>query len=98
MGSVTAVCQFYFSPSSSISFFRLRNMQGQRQSELTAEVELLPTTDNSKTKQTARVPISMNFEVSWSGHLEEWCEVFISSYPSLHRRFHLLVQVLKFAI
>ena len=38
-------------------------MQGQRQSELTAEVELLPTTDASKTKQTARVPISMNFEV-----------------------------------
>lgn len=69
-------------------------MQGQRQSELTAEVELLPTTDNSKTKQTARVPISMNFEVSWSDHLEEW---FISSYPSLHCRFHLLVQVLKFA-
>lgn len=43
---------------------RLRNMQGQRQSELTAEVELLPTTDTSKTKQTARVPISMNFEVT----------------------------------
>lgn len=38
-------------------------MQGQRQSELTAEVELLPTTDTSKAKQTARVPISMNFEV-----------------------------------
>jgi AP-2 complex subunit mu-1 len=44
--------------------WRLRNMQGQRQSELTAEVELLPTTDTSKTKQTARVPISMNFEVT----------------------------------
>lgn len=47
-----------------LSLYRLRNMQGQRQSELTAEVELLPTTDASKTKQTARVPISMNFEVS----------------------------------
>ena len=50
--------------SLSLSLCRLRNMQGQRQSELTADVELLPTTDTSKTKQTARVPISMNFEVT----------------------------------
>ncbi len=49
------------------SSFRLRHMQGLKESQLTADVELLPTTEAavSKTsKQAARPPISMSFEVS----------------------------------
>lgn len=38
-------------------------MQGMRETQLTAEVELLPTSEAAKQKQAARPPISMNFEV-----------------------------------
>ena len=41
---------------------RMRSMQGMRETQLTAEVELLPT-ESSKAKQAPRPPISMNFEV-----------------------------------
>lgn len=39
-------------------------MQGMRETQLTADVELLPTSEAAKQKQVARPPISMNFEVS----------------------------------
>ena len=39
-------------------------MQGMRETQLTADIELLPSADVSKQKQVARPPISMNFEVS----------------------------------
>ncbi len=42
-------------------------MQGLKESQLTADVELLPTTEAAVTKtskQAARPPISMSFEVS----------------------------------
>lgn len=42
---------------------RIRQMQGMRETQLTAEVELLPTSEAAKQKQAARPPISMNFEV-----------------------------------
>lgn len=75
--------------------WRLRNMQGQRQSELTAEVELLPTTDNSKTKQTARVPISMNFEVPFacSGLKVRYLKVF---EPKLNYSDHDVVKWVRY--
>ncbi len=38
-------------------------MQGMRETQLTAEVELLPSSEAAKQKQAARPPISMNFEV-----------------------------------
>lgn len=38
-------------------------MQGMRETQLTAEIELLPTSEVAKQKQSARPPISMNFEV-----------------------------------
>ena len=43
---------------------RIRQMQGMRETQLTADVELLPTSEAAKQKQVARPPISMNFEVS----------------------------------
>ena len=43
---------------------RIRQMQGMRETQLTAEIELLPTSEAAKQKQAARPPISMNFEVS----------------------------------
>jgi AP-2 complex subunit mu-1 len=75
--------------------WRLRNMQGQRQSELTAEVELLPTTDTSKTKQTARVPISMNFEVPFacSGLKVRYLKVF---EPKLNYSDHDVVKWVRY--
>ena len=42
---------------------RIRQMQGMRETQLTAEIELLPTSEAAKQKQAARPPISMNFEV-----------------------------------
>lgn len=42
---------------------RIRQMQGMRETQLTAEIELLPTSEVAKQKQAARPPISMNFEV-----------------------------------
>lgn len=45
-------------------------MQGMRETQLTAEVELLPTAEPAtKQKQAARPPISMNFEVCIALHL-----------------------------
>ena len=41
-------------------------MQGMKESQLTAEVELLPITESAKHKQAAKPPISMNFEVCTS--------------------------------
>lgn len=48
---------------------RIRQMQGMRETQLTAEVELLPTSEAAKQKQAARPPISMNFEVCLIGLL-----------------------------
>ena len=42
---------------------RIRQMQGMRETQLTADIELLPTSDANKQKKSARPPISMNFEV-----------------------------------
>lgn len=75
--------------------WRLRNMQGQRQSELTAEVELLPTTDTTKSKQFARVPISMNFEVPFacSGLKVRYLKVF---EPKLNFSDHDVVKWVRY--
>ena len=56
-------------PLSLPSPLRLRHMQGMRESQLTADVELLPNTDTTKQKQTARPPISMNFEVLYTNFI-----------------------------
>lgn len=46
--------------------FRIRRFPGMKETQLTADVELLPSsvTESSKSKQQTRPPISMNFEVS----------------------------------
>lgn len=40
----------------------MKRMGGMKESQISAEIELLPTADK---KKWARPPISMNFEVSW---------------------------------
>lgn len=40
---------------------RIKRMAGMKESQISAEIELLPTNDK---KKWARPPISMNFEVS----------------------------------
>lgn len=40
--------------------FRIKRMAGMKESQISAEIELLPTNDK---KKWARPPISMNFEV-----------------------------------
>lgn len=42
---------------------RIRHMQGLRETQLSADVELLPITETAKQKQGAKPPISLNFEV-----------------------------------
>lgn len=46
--------------------FRIRRFPGMKETQLTADVELLPTAtvETSKSKQQTRPPISMNFEVN----------------------------------
>ena len=44
-----------------IIFFRIKRMAGMKESQISAEIELLPTRD---TKKWTRPPISLNFEVS----------------------------------
>ena len=46
-------------------FFRMRRMAGLKESQISAEVELLPSGDSTQ-KQITKAPISMNFEVSKS--------------------------------
>ena len=43
--------------------YRIRHMQGLRETQLSADVELLPITETAKQKQGAKPPISLNFEV-----------------------------------
>ena len=43
-------------------------MAGMRETQLTADVELLSSTVETKNKQHTRPPISMNFEVGISVH------------------------------
>lgn len=45
----------------SVSLLRIKRMAGMKESQISAEIELLPTNDK---KKWARPPISMNFEVS----------------------------------
>lgn len=44
----------------SLCLFRIKRMAGMKESQISAEIELLPTNDK---KKWARPPISMNFEV-----------------------------------
>jgi hypothetical protein len=50
-------------------------MQGLRETQLSADVELLPITETAKQKQGAKPPISLNFEVH---------SLPPSLFPSLH--------------
>lgn len=51
--------------SRALPSYRLRNMQGMRETQLTANIELLPITETTRQKQSSKPPISMNFEVSY---------------------------------
>jgi len=75
--------------------WKLRHMQGMRESQLTADVELLPVTDASKQKQTARPPISMNFEVPFacSGLKVRYLKVF---EPKLNYSDHDVIKWVRY--
>ena len=47
-------------------FFRVRRMAGMKETQLTADVELLASSKSDSSKQQTRPPISMNFEVCYS--------------------------------
>ena len=53
----------------------MRRMAGLKESQISAEVELLPSGDSTQ-KQITKAPISMNFEVSksslWSYEMYFW--------------------------
>lgn len=65
-----------------VCLLRIKRMAGMKESQISAEIELLPTNDK---KKWARPPISMNFEVSVcvfdKSHiakchfLHKWCKV-----------------------
>lgn len=56
----------------SVSLLRIKRMAGMKESQISAEIELLPTNDK---KKWARPPISMNFEVS-----VEWYKVMFQLF------------------
>jgi len=49
--------------------WKIKRMAGMKESQISAEIELLPTNDK---KKWARPPISMNFEVRQRRGLEPW--------------------------
>ena len=49
------------------TIIRIKRMAGMKESQISAEIELLPTRD---TKKWTRPPISLNFEVSY--YLSTW--------------------------
>jgi AP-2 complex subunit mu-1 len=50
-----------YKPSENAIVWKIKRMAGMKESQLSAEIELLPTNDK---KKWTRPPISMNFEVS----------------------------------
>ena len=74
--------------------WKMRSMQGMRETQLTAEVELLPT-ESTKTKQAPRPPISMNFEVPFacSGLKVRYLKVF---EPKLNYSDHDVVKWVRY--
>lgn len=75
--------------------WRIRQMQGMRETQLTAEIELLPTSEAAKQKQAARPPISMNFEVPFacSGLKVRYLKVF---EPKLNYSDHDVVKWVRY--
>lgn len=75
--------------------WRIRQMQGMRETQLTAEIELLPTSEVAKQKQAARPPISMNFEVPFacSGLKVRYLKVF---EPKLNYSDHDVVKWVRY--
>ena len=65
---------------------RIRHMQGLRETQLSADVELLPITETAKQKQGAKPPISLNFEVHPLSHSFSLSPLLspLSYYLSLH--------------
>ena len=57
--------------------FRIRRFPGMKETQLTADVELLPTAtvETSKSKQQTRPPISMNFEVITNFKQHDWSDL-----------------------
>lgn len=49
-----------YKPSENAVVWKIKRMAGMKESQLSAEIELLPTNDK---KKWTRPPISMNFEV-----------------------------------
>lgn len=74
--------------------WRLRHMQGMKETQLTAEIELL-STEGPKSKQTARPPISMNFEVPFacSGLKVRYLKVF---EPKLNYSDHDVIKWVRY--
>lgn len=75
--------------------WKLRHMQGMRESQLSADVELLPSSESAKQKQAARPPISMNFEVPFacSGLKVRYLKVF---EPKLNFSDHDVVKWVRY--
>jgi AP-2 complex subunit mu-1 len=77
--------------------WRIRRFPGMRETQLTADVELLPTatSEASKSKQQTRPPISMNFEVpfSCSGLKVRYLKVF---EPKLNYSDHDVVKWVRY--
>ncbi len=64
-------------------------MQGMRETQLTANIELLPSTETAKQKQSSKPPISMNFEVSGRESEREWCNYTDATFGTrVHAAFY----------
>lgn len=75
--------------------WKIRHMQGLRETQLSADVELLPITETAKQKQGTKPPISLNFEVPFacSGLKVGYLKVF---EPKLNYSDHDVVKWVRY--
>lgn len=75
--------------------WKIKKIAGMRETQLTTDVELLATSETSKSKQQTRPPISMNFEVPFacSGLKVRYLKVF---EPKLNYSDHDVVKWVRY--
>lgn len=63
-----------------VCVFRIKRMAGMKESQISAEIELLPTNDK---KKWARPPISMNFEVRTHKWFTLSAFIYVTNTPTM---------------
>ncbi|XP_065842479.1 AP-2 complex subunit mu-like [Oscarella lobularis] len=95
---VSLLCQkgrAKFKASDNAIVWKIKRMSGMRDTQLSAEVDLLPSSSSERASQSAKAPISMNFEVPFacSGLKVRYLKVF---EPKLNYSDHDTVKWVRY--